>query len=188
VPIEATSLGAALEIFRGHLNDLLHRSITKASLQKLGVAGTGFMELTFRQGGRARTAPLRTEFGRIELYLGQICSASQIRSGLYRLETSKYKYTITPDGQDEPLIRWEYVKKYADPTHRWCRHHVQGEIDLNLGGQVVRLNDLHVPTGYVTIEEVIRFCIVDLGAQPMSDQWHEVLEDSYQRFKEEFAP
>jgi len=53
----------------------------------------------------------------------------------------------------------------------------------------VSLNDLHLPTGWVTIEEVIRFCIVDLGVptNPAHD-WDAVLEASYQTFRTDFAP
>jgi hypothetical protein len=40
----------------------------------------------------------------------------------------------------------------------------------------------------MTIEEVLRFCIVDLGVPPISRRWHEILEESYQRFKDDFAP
>jgi hypothetical protein len=49
------------------------------------------------------------------------------------------------------------------------------------------LNDLHLPTGYVPLEEVIRFCIHDLGAKSAKANWHEVLEESYKRFRTEFT-
>jgi hypothetical protein len=32
----------------------------------------------------------------------------------------------------------------------------------------ISLNDVHVLTGFVTVEEVLRFCIVDLGVPPLS--------------------
>ena len=37
------------------------------------------------------------------------------------------------------------------------------------------LNELHLPTGWVPIEEVLRFCIDDLGVRPLSPGWHETL-------------
>jgi len=40
------------------------------------------------------------------------------------------------------------------------------------------LNDLHLPTGWVRLEEVLRFCIVDLGVRPLSPRWHEALVES----------
>jgi len=40
----------------------------------------------------------------------------------------------------------------------------------------------------VTIEDILRFCIVDLGVEPLSANWHEILQESYELFREEFAP
>jgi hypothetical protein len=52
----------------------------------------------------------------------------------------------------------------------------------------VRLNDLHLPTGFTTIEDVLRFCIVDLAVAPLSPEWDQVLNESYQTFKGDCAP
>jgi hypothetical protein len=51
------------------------------------------------------------------------------------------------------------------------------------------MNKLHVPTGFVAIEEVLRFCIVDLGVPPLAgeDRWNTALDESYRRFKTEFT-
>jgi hypothetical protein len=49
------------------------------------------------------------------------------------------------------------------------------------------MNNLHLPTGFVALEEVLRFCIVDLGVNPLSDEWNGVLEESYRLFKTEFT-
>jgi hypothetical protein len=50
------------------------------------------------------------------------------------------------------------------------------------------LNDVHLPTGYVTFEDVIRFCVVDLEVAPLAQNWHRVLRESHRRFMKEFAP
>jgi hypothetical protein len=60
-------------------------------------------------------------------------------------------------------------------------------VNLPLLGPAVSLNDLHLPTGYVAFEEVLRFCIVDLGVHPLSDGWDGVLRESYEQFKTEFT-
>jgi hypothetical protein len=57
-----------------------------------------------------------------------------------------------------------------------------------MGPEKVALNAFHLPTGWVTFEEVVRFCLMDLGAEPLTTRWHSVLLDSYRRFREEFAP
>lgn len=120
------------------------------------------------------------------MYIGQVCESVLTAPGRHRLVTVKYTYTLTPEGMDEPLWRWEYVRDQA-PDDRWCRHHLQGEVPLTIGRASVSLNDLHLPTGYVTVEEILRFCITDLRVRPLSGDWHRLLEESHRLFKTEFA-
>jgi hypothetical protein len=87
----------------------------------------------------------------------------------------------------EPFVRWEYVKPLRPKSVRRCRHHLQGPIELAMGPKKVALNAFHLPTGWVTFEEVIRFCVVNLRVQPIATNWNSVLLESYRRFKEEFA-
>jgi hypothetical protein len=47
-------------------------------------------------------------------------------------------------------------------------------------------NKAHTPTGFVLIEDVIRFCIVDLKV-PAKDGWHETLEASHAWFLQQCA-
>ena len=101
-------------------------------------------------------------------------------------EPSEYRYTLTPAGADEPLLRWEYVRS-PPPGAEWCRHHLQGSEELEINGYVVPLDAFHLPTGYVTFEEVLRFCIVDLGVLPLHRNWSAILRDSYEQFKAEFV-
>lgn len=95
--------------------------------------------------------------------------------------------TFRAGDEREALLRWEYVKQWPTANDQWCRHHLQGPVNLALGGGVL-LQHLHLPTGYVVIEDVIRFCINDLGVPFLSAGWHQELEDSYKRFREESTP
>jgi hypothetical protein len=51
----------------------------------------------------------------------------------------------------------------------------------------IPMDDLHLPTGYVPIEEIIRFCIVDLGVAPISGDWARILDESYREFRTQFV-
>lgn len=93
---------------------------------------------------------------------------------------------MTAEGADEPLVRWEYERTPQDDA-TWCRHHVQGNLPLP-APLSISLNELHVPTGYTLVEEVIRFCIHDLRVPPLFDDWHRRLLDSEETFKHDFAP
>lgn len=93
-------------------------------------------------------------------------------------------YTLTVDDEVEPLFRWEFGRQMPE---LYCRHHLQGAVPLQIGRHTVSLNDLHLPTGYVRVEEILRFCVADLGVRPRSEEWDRVLRDSYDRLKSEFG-
>jgi hypothetical protein len=186
VPIDAPSAPEALRKFTGYLNRTLNRTLTQRRLVNLIVGDA--MEVVFRQDGRAVAVPLQTRYGPMGLFIGQTCIAHEVENGLYRLATSSYRYALSLEDEEEPVLRWEYVREWPHPDERWARHHIQGEILVDLGNAQVSLNQIHTPTGYVTLEEVIRFCIHDLGCPPLEHDWHEVLERSYQRFKTELTP
>ncbi|HZU08025.1 MAG TPA: hypothetical protein VFB73_18850 [Chloroflexota bacterium] len=185
MPITGKSLGDAARQFRDHLNSVLARTVTQRPLV-LTVANNRAM-LAFRaQGGLLDSAELKTKYGGVRLVIGHTCDAVVI-DGEWRLRTIGYMYHIIPVDQNEPLLRWEYVREWPDDTARWCRHHLQGSIECRIGRYAIILNDIHLPTGWVTIEEVLRFCIVDLGVSPLAPDWHDILEKSYQQFKTTFT-
>jgi hypothetical protein len=43
---------------------------------------------------------------------------------------------------------------------------------------------VHIPTGWVTVEEIIRFLISDLGVKPKEQDWEKELRDSEELFKQ----
>ena len=162
MPITAPTLRAAAEQFRKHINRVLALTVTETRLVLIPSPTLPRVQLAFRQGGRPIEAKLHTRFGMVGLHLAQTCEAEPIRERKrqpQRLRTVAYRYTLTPAAADDPLLRWEYDKQLSPQ----CRHHLQGTVELMIGRQAVRLNDLHLPTGFTTIEEVLRFCIVDLG-------------------------
>jgi hypothetical protein len=172
-------------LFADHLNTVLNRTVTRMRLVPL-VRGDSLM-LGFRQAGSATVATLSSTFGPLELYLGQVCRATQAAPGEYQLATVQYGYSIGTPGS-EPTVRWEYRRTRQQPDATWCRHHIQGPIDIPMGSGSLRLNNVHVPTGWVTVEEVLRFCLAELSVPPLSEDWDRVLEASYKQFKTEFAP
>src|SRR5262249_13743469 len=89
----------------------------------------------------------------------------------YELRTLQYAYRIqrTPSIQDEAEVRFEYVSRELDPSASWCRHHIQFHRESRSGSPDFSLSKLHIPTGWVTIENVIRFLIADLGVPPLID-------------------
>ncbi len=125
--------------------------------------------------------PLKTRFGTVGLSVGQRCGIVRDKK-THRLFTLEYRYMLTPEGADQPLGRWEYVRE-PETTARWCRDHLPGTPAFALGKRAVALNVLHLPSGFVTLEEVLRCCVVDLEVKPLSPAWNEKLETSDRRFQ-----
>ena len=186
MPIRGATLAEAAKKFRDHLNYVLSRTVTQTPAVLVEVPGAPSFQITFRQAGQPIQAQLNTRFGQMGFYLGQVCGSIVREDGLHELRTLSYKYALYPDRSDEPIIRWEYVRE-PGPQDQWCRHHLQGPIEIRLNQHTVSLNDFHLPTGYVTFEEVLRFCIVDLMVPPLQDEWDRRLRESYERFKVDFA-
>lgn len=174
--------------YTDYLNHLLTRTVTETRLvvapYTAPPAGSPRMQIAFRRRGVAVQAPLRTRFGRLGLYLGQVCEDLVKPDGRHGVLTIEYGYTLTPEGAAAPLLRWEYVKRpkprQGKPA-QWCRHHLQGPIRLTVGRRATSLNDWHLPTGYTPLEEILRFCIVDLGVKPKSPAWDTLLRESSER-------
>lgn len=123
------------------------------------------------------------------LYVGQLCDAVVDTQNIHTLRTTSYRYALLPEGHTEPLMRWEYVRSPANDAE-YCRHHFQGPVRLGISdreGIEANLQRRHLPTGWVTLEEVIRFWIVDLGVPPLTDEWSQILRDSYERFRTDFS-
>lgn len=170
---EGRTLREANQSFKDHLNQLLAHTITQTPLVAMIEPRSSLATIGFRQGGVPGSALLRTRFGMMELYLGQVCDGVDAERRRVGLRTIKYQYKLTPAGTTEPLIRWEY-DRFPTGQGLWCRHHIQGPIPVSFGvGGPVSLNDLHLPTGQILIEEVIRFCIVDLGVQPLDSSFRD---------------
>lgn len=184
--ITGRSLRDAAENFRGHINRVLAQTVTRTPVFVIPAEETHRIQVAFRLPGQPAGPQLVTGFGRIRVYLGQVCESERRADGRHELRTVEYRYYLTPEGAEQPLLRWEYIRA-PEAGALWCRHHLQGPMNLPLPGHVVSLNDLHLPTGYVAFEEVLRFCIVDLGVRPLSDAWDGILRDSYERFKTEFT-
>jgi hypothetical protein len=187
VPIVGETPEDAIGRFVDHVNDVLSRTITVRPLKALLVPRKGLAYISFpRRNGSPTAARLDTRFGPMRFLFGQVLGTDPV-DGRFQLYTRSYGYKLTMADDRQPFVRWEYVKPYGVGALK-CRHHLQGPIALTMGQTTAALDGFHLPTGWVTFEEVVRFCIVDLEAPSRTKSWNEVLLESYRRFKEEFAP
>jgi hypothetical protein len=148
--------------------------------------------LTFTNPTNDDAIPLETRLGTAYLYMSQELLADADGKA-FRLRTTKYAYKLfaqCPKIDDDSVIRWEYES--APRVHSGaCRHHVQfGKMaqPITFGSGAFDLTRFHMPTGWVTIEEVFRFLICELDVKPpCGDRWPQVLGDSERAFFEGFT-
>lgn len=97
--------------------------------------------------------------------------------GLWRVSTAGWIYDLA-DSRDEPIVAFHWHPEGSGRvTHPHA--HVHGRHDT------VELAKLHLPTGRVSIESVIRFAIEDLGVAPRRPDWERILEQHELAFRRE---
>jgi hypothetical protein len=185
VPLRASTPHEAFRHFQNYINKLLNTVLTQYRLQFIAFGARQEQALlSFRDRRRPPTAvPLRSS----PWYLSLMQELQAVAEGKeYTLRTIQYAYRIqrTPSIQDEAEVRFEYVSRSVDPSALWCRHHVQFHRDYQDVRGGFSPNKLHIPTGWVTIESVIRFLIADLGIPPIIKGWEKELRKGEAQFRE----
>jgi hypothetical protein len=120
------------------------------------------------------------------LYVGQIL-ASVRDQARFRLRTLAYAYRVAegPSFDDPCLFRWEYNSLEDRPSLSPRHHlHLPAKISCFDRRRFLDAEKLHIPSGWVTVEEIIRFLIQELRVKSKSRNWNELLLDSERRFRE----
>jgi hypothetical protein len=173
--------------FRNHLGGLLNQTITDAPLSLIFLEGErDRAALSFRRYDEATSAPLRPSG--LFLYVAQTVKADKDK-GNWRLRTLQYSYWIqhqtNRDSCPVSAFRFEYISPRLKSIDRRPRHHLHiPGVEAVCRGRCLDLEDLHIPTGWVTVEEVIRFAIRELHCKPRSSNWDRLLLDSEEQFRE----
>jgi hypothetical protein len=195
-------VGKDLEVvarqFADQLQTMLANTITyKPLIPHANTRST--MYISFREAGAPAVEILQTKYGPMELFVGHLCSAVEREdSSDVRLRTLEYAYYLRPHTMTEPLFRWEFVRPDGsadrdddeDPS-AWCRHHIQGNLRIDItddrgATHQIALNDWHTPSGWVALEDIVRFCIVDLGVKSRPG-WNRALKTSYRLYRTQFT-
>lgn len=167
--------------FREHLNDLLHHTVTQAPLVQIVSGGRLFLD--FHRDGDSTAVAVGRGY---HLFLTQTLQAKKIKAKDYRLRTLAYAYRIGlgPARTDDWLVRWEYNSRELQPDALHPRHHCHLSTEVKCGAKTLNLDRLHIATGWVTIEEVIRFIIHELDIKPLRPDWDARLRKSEEKFLE----
>lgn len=181
--ITAKTARECYERFREHVAKVMAATLTAEPLAVYEQHNRFTLGFAVRQ-----PVPVTTrDHGTLYFGFSQSLDAVKVRKREFRLRTVGYWYRL----QDQPgvkakaLIRWEYEQNNPRNS-RPARHHTQAAAKVPVGSAELDLNKLHVPTGRVPFEEVVRFILHDLGASGQSRDWAERLAESEREFYTSF--
>lgn len=173
-----------------HIEKLLHSTITDApvSLVELKKSESRW-EAWLSLGGKARdfkAVPLQP----LPWHLAFLQKVAAIRDkkGNWRLRTLEYSYRLQegPGLHSRWFFRFEYKsREILDALHP--RNHLHIPLPLDCGTRTIDLERVHIPTGWLTIEELIRFLVNELEVKAKSKNWDTILRNSEERFRGEMA-
>ena len=172
----ADSAQVAIKTFKDHLNHLLARTITQTPLRSLEVGSRATIE--FREDGSARA--IEVGDSGLFLFINQSVKVTREARRRYHLTTLTYSYRIADGpGREDWLFRWEYVSHHTEQGKSLHpRHHCHVPFDHRC-----LTTKKHIPTGWVLLEEVIRFLIHELDVDPLSEDWDDILQESEEQFR-----
>lgn len=101
------------------------------------------------------------------------------------LTTLEYTYTLQSeaDNDDSWIFRYEYKRDQpADYPYPLAHVHVNAKSPGGYGTEQKDFSDLHLPTGRVTVEAVVRHLICEHGIEPISPNWEQTLTDTEAAF------
>lgn len=99
-------------------------------------------------------------------------------SGPYRVQTLAYEYSVQrEDGTEMVAFHWH---PFGDSPVTTPHFHVGSTV---LAPDQVITGKLHVPTSRIAVEQVLRWCITELGVSALRDDWERVLNDGEDVFK-----
>jgi hypothetical protein len=162
--------GDVFRQFRDHISRLLNQTITDAPLSLAYRKDGLFAQFAFRDDSDfPMVAPL---FSRgLFLAVSQQLEVEPQPDETWRLRTMEYNYHLLegPSPDSRWIIRWEY-KSHSRQRNEHPRHHVHLAAVVDTPAGRMDFDKLHLSTGWVTIEEVIRFLIAGGWSEAQGEQ------------------
>lgn len=112
----------------------------------------------------------------VRIQYGIVRAAGEL--GPWKTTVTQYAYSLLVPDDGAEMLGWHW---HPDRSRTPRPHLHLGEDVLAARGRLTP--KAHVPTGRISLEEVLRFTIEDLGVLPLRDDWDEVLRESQQRFE-----
>ena len=152
------------------------------------ITAEGFVTRYSRRDGEQQTAEFQDGFAILDRQNGQSLKLEIIhrytvvpaegQRGPWAVTTAEYIYDVV-DEADDPIaaFHWHPLDARVGDEMRWPHLHAYG-VHPSL-----TLHRLHLPTGRVSIEAVVRFLIEDLDVIPRRQDWNSILDRHEQAFR-----
>jgi hypothetical protein len=95
--------------------------------------------------------------------------------GPYKVTTTAYQY-ILEDGHESEILAYQW---HPDGTHKFPHLHLGSSSRL----AKKTINKLHLPTGRIALEQVLRLCVDELEAVPLNADWDNILSGAQKAFE-----
>jgi len=170
--------------FRQYIASQLNSTVTDAPvsqfiMEKSPIQWRARISLGGKMGD-PRAIPLRP--APWHLALSQHIAVARDRKRNWSLRTLEYSYWMQggPDLASDWYFRFEYKsREVLDTLHP--QSHLHLPLFLDCGTRRMNLSRVHIPTGQVTLEEIIRFLIQELGVKARSKDWDAALRISEEK-------
>ncbi|MGH3545436.1 MAG: hypothetical protein ACRDPW_05880 [Mycobacteriales bacterium] len=132
--------------------------------------------------GGGKPISLKTKDARVGLELSMryeiIHIPDDLERGPYKVSTRGYLYSIqSADGAEVLSYHWHPFGNSAV-----TRPHLHmGAVALAPEGLITK--KAHLPTARISLEQVLRWCITELGVSALREDWERVLNDGEDVFK-----
>jgi hypothetical protein len=176
VTVTETAAGTpiAAELLADRLNAVLNRTVSDSRLSVIGSEpDRNAFELTNLVDGN--TAPLELDATTLRLFVRQVVV---VNGGHCKTESYSYRLQTDPSPKSW-LIRWDYLRDPPAPDYA----HPNAHVHINgLFPDGSPIGHLHIPTGRMPLELVVRDLITNRNVPPRSEDWEAILEESLESF------
>jgi hypothetical protein len=94
----------------------------------------------------------------------------------YWVQATSYRYQLL-DGEEREILAYHW-HPVGLSSITYPHVHLSGRLaplDTGRGAEPVALGGMHLPTGLVTLADIVRLLITEFGVEPRRDDWATVL-------------